>query len=656
MEKYFAEKSELGDLLDKIDDYYQQLDSIGHLRRIARSYAQYYGRGYDSKSDEIIAGGDAGEESRISINKYRTYLRSVLSLIISDRPAIKATPINTDYKNTASALVGEQVLDYYMKSKMLEDTIIKAMEKAVWSSEGFVMMQWDAEAGEFFSADPDHNNKAIMTGDIKYETYSADLVCRDIYQTNPDWYVVIDTANKWDLIARYPEHKDEILNSSDMIAGKYQYYSQAKRDTNNEDRVVFYTFFHKKTPAMPKGKMVLFTDKVKIMSTDLPYSEVPVYRVSAADLHGTNLGYTQGFDALGAQEVSDEIYSANVSNNITFSRQCITIPRNADMNFRDLAAGLSVIEVDTPEDARAIGAVQLTQSSPESYNMLDRMDKEMERITGINEVVKGEPGPNVRSGTSMALLSAQAIKFNSTLQQSYIKLIEDLGTATLVFLQDFAEMPRYAQVVDKSQRSYLKEFSKNDLLGVSRVQCEVVSSFSKSSAGRIEIANALLEKGMIKRPEQYISVINTGKLEPVIGAEQSELMNIQAENELMADSGSPEVILTDNHAMHIREHRTVLDNPESRTNPEVVQSVLAHIQEHINIWSQADPNVLAATGQMPMQAPPPPPPGAGPEGLPEAMNEGPQEPEAPNTGMPPLPEGATEEDVAAYEQMQPPSL
>jgi hypothetical protein len=285
----------------------------------------------------------------------------------------------------------------------------------------------------------------------------------------------------------------------------------------------------------------------------------------------------------------------------------------------------------------------------------------MGNMTGINEVVKGSPGPNVRSGNAMALLSAQAIKFNSTLQQAYIKLIEDAGTGTLRFLQEFAEFPRFAEIVDKSNRSYLKEFDKSALSGISRVQVEVVSALSKTQAGRIEIANNLLEQGLIKRPEQYIAVLTSGKLEPVIEAEQSELLNIRAENESLATGQPVPTILTDNHAIHIREHRTVLDNPDARQNQPTVETVLAHIQQHLDIWAQTNPNVLAATGQMPMQAPPPPEAPPPPDG-----NMGPPgDVVAPPTGttgdlpgqpsMPSLPENAAPEDLAAYEQGLPPA-
>jgi hypothetical protein len=648
--EYFALKCELSELLDKVDKFRKQLDRLGHAAKIARSFAQYYGRGYDARSDKLTASGEQGEESRISVNKYRSLLRYQLSIITSERPATHVTPINTDYQSVTSAIVGEQVLDYYMKAKDLENVLFDAIEKAVWSSEGYVGLSWATEDGEFFGVDPD-NQELIMSGDVKFTTYAANEVIRDIRQKHPQWYILTERVNKWDLAAKFPEKEQEILNSGIDGQSKPYGYGSLYSDGSDEDYVSLYTFYHKRSPALPEGRLVLFTDATKIIDMALPYQHMPVYRVAAADLHTTNLGYTQGFDLLALQEATDELYSATISNNINFSRQCIVLPRNADINYRDLTDGFAVIEVDA-EEAAAIRPLQLTNSAPETYSLIDRLDKEMEGLTGINEVVRGNPGPNVRAASAMALLSAQAIKYNSTLQQSYIKLIEDVCTSTLNFLKDFAVAPRFIEVVDKSQRSYLREFSKDDLSGISRVQVETVSALSKTQAGRIEIANNLLQNGMIKRPEQYIAVLTTGKLEPLIQAEQSELLNIQAENEALASGENPISLLTDNHALHIREHRTVLDNPDARKDPNVTNAALQHIQEHLDLWSSADPNVLMATGQAPMQMPMPPQDQGNMGVSPDTMGptQASETAGIPDVNAPGLPPTASPEDQAAFDQ------
>lgn len=650
---YWAIEPTLDELLGKITNYYERLSHTGQDQRLRRSYAQYYGYGYDAKSDQIIASGDMGEESRLSINTYRSMLRYQLSLTTSERPALHVAPINTDYDSMASALVGNDVLEYYMRAKNLERVLVDATEKAIWSGDGFVELSWNVHEGTFYEIDPD-TDEPVMTGDIEYRTYNSYDAIRDIFDVNQskNWIILRKSVNRYDLAEMYPEKRDEIVGlpqSNDRWLNRTLMYS----DYGDSDNVVLYTFYHKKSPALPEGKLIYFTENDILLSTALPYTDIPVYRIAPADIESTSLGYTQGFDILGLQEGQDELYSAVLSNNINFARQCVLIPRDADINYRDLAEGLSAIEYDA--ESGRIEALQLVNSSGETYKLIGQLQQEMAKLTGINEVIQGNPDANLRSGNALALVAAQAIKYNYNLQRSYARLIEDVGTATLVFLKDFAEAPRYIDIVGKSNRSYLKSFDKDDLQGVSRVHVEITSAISKTQAGRVEIANNLLQQNLIKRPEQYIAVLETGKLDPIIEAEQSELLNIKSENEELRGAAPVIAIATDNHALHIQEHKAVLDSPDARKNPAVVQTVLAHIEEHKQLWITSDPMLLIATKQQPPPVAPPDmggapiPEGGQPADMMAAPNNVEQMPGMPSPAEPPA--EAAPEDLQAYEQL-----
>jgi len=170
---------------------------------------------------------------------------------------------------------------------------------------------------------------------------------------------------------------------------------------------------------------------------------------------------------------------------------------------------------------------------------------------------------------------------------------------------------------------------------------------------------------MIKRPEQYISVLETGKLDPIMDKERTELLNIQSENEMLHKAEQPAALITDNHALHIREHTAVLNDPELRKMPEVVEAVLAHLQEHEMLWPQVPSSILMATGQQPAPAPVGPVPNdpnapTTPEGNTNAQAV--QSPEAQGSdvanmpSLPSVPEAAAPQDAQALEQMnlQPP--
>src|ERR1019366_9170402 len=108
----------------------------------------------------------------------------------------------------------------------------------------------------------------------------------------------------------------------------------------------------------------------------------------------------------------------------------------------------------------------------------------------------------------------------------------------------------------------------------------------------------------------------------------------------MIDGNSVIAILTDQHSLHIKEHKSVLADPDLRKDPELVSRTLAHIQEHINLLKTGDPQTLMMMGEKPLSPPqqqgPPPGPGGpppGPQGPPPPMGGHPGAPQGPRPGL-----------------------
>lgn len=652
---YFAINPTVDDLHKLVDNYFEALEATGWLGMIQKSNSYYYGRGKDGNAHSITPGGVAGELSELMANEYRTLLRQMLTLTTSERPAYDVRATNTDHKSESQAIVGEQVLEFYLRHKKLENLLKDACEKGLWSSEGFIGMRWDVTSGEVHSLDEEANQ--VMKGDIEYSTYNALQVIRDPFTTaqEPDWVIIVDYKNKYDIAAQYPEAESELMNTSLESSRETLMHGIPRGVKTN--KIPIFTFYHKKSPALPQGRWVYFTQDTILAEGPLPYEEIPVYRVTPGNVEHFCFGYTPGFDIMGLQEANDDLFSALLTNNRNYARQLIAVSKEANVNYRQLTEGASILELDVEDINNAVKPLQLTASSPETYKLLDSIKSRMQQYTGINEVIRGEPSPNLRSGNALALVSAQAVKFNSGLQQSYNILLEDVGTATLRFLKQFAKAPRFFRVVGLTNRAILSEFSSQDLEGVDRVDVQKASALTSTTAGRIEIADNLLQNGMLKRPEQYLTVLNTGNLDDLIGAERSEILNIKSENEMLQKGENPSAILTDNHMLHIREHRTVLDDPVARRDPEIVAAALEHLAEHKNLWMQTPPEYLMASGQQPSpsaqmaQQGPAPAPGGGDPMNPAALAPKDVADQVNQPSLPSLPKAADAVDTQAYNQL-----
>jgi hypothetical protein len=204
-----------------------------------------------------------------------------------------------------------------------------------------------------------------------------------------------------------------------------------------------------------------------------------------------------------------------------------------------------------------------------------------------------------------------AVQYMSGFQQSWAELLEDCGTAILKLLKTYAKTERMIAMAGKVNRGAMQSFTGSDLERVERVVVDVGNPMSKTTAGKLQMADQLLERGLIKTPQEYMNVMNAGTLEPLTEAPQAELDLIRQENERMMDGSQVQAIVGDSHVLHMQEHKALLSNPEVRLNSPIAAQVVAHIQEHMNLYKTQDPmwSMISGEPPPPPQAPMPPPPG-----------------------------------------------
>ena len=629
MDGYWAVKptGEIGEELKKrVDEYYTELQTSGYYNLIRKSYRAYYGITADFSSMFDVKGlraeGMQGELTKIMVNHYRNLITHLLVMTTAQRPAMEARATNSDYKSLSQAVLATGILDYYFREKKLEKYLKTACEYALVFGEGFVSARWDASIGEQYGVDPD-TGAIRYEGDLVFKNHSPLDVIRERYKewANQDWVICRIYKNKYDLIAKYPEFKDKIenLECRDTLFSKYS--STGRYTSAESDDVAVYEYYHRKSEAVPNGRHVIFLDAdIVLFDGPLPYRDIPLYRINPAELIGGPFGYSHTFDLLPLQEAVNLCHSTALSNISTFGVQNIKIPKGADINIEQISGGMNLIEID--EKLGTIEPLQLTATAAETYNYMDNLERKMEMLSGVNQVSRGDPQASLKSGAALALVAAQAVQFNSGLQQSYNMLVEDVGTGVINILRDYAKVPRVAMIAGKFNRPYMKEFSGDDLSQINRVVVDASSAIIKTTAGKVEMANQLLQAGMVKTPDEYITVVNTGRLDPMIEGHQSEMLNIKAENEKMREGIDPIVVITDDHKLHIMEHKAVLANPESREDPKVVGACTSHIMEHINQLRSADPELLTLLGQQSLgqqQQPGPAP------GVPGVMTPGPSQ-------------------------------
>lgn len=610
--KYFAaqdSKETADNILGKIDSWYNQLSSNNYLEKVRQSWAAYHGAYYNSElaGHEIVFGGEQGEIANIPINHIRNLGQIMLTLVTSTRPALQARSINSDYKSLTQTDLANGLLDYYMREKKMEVYLKRAVEYSISMGSGYIKMEWDATSGEILEYN-EITQTPIYEGDVKFSNLSPFDVVFDTTKedsSSHDWVVCRSYKNKFDIAAKFPEMNEEILSvqtKSDEI--KRRINVSAFDET---DDIAIFELFHKRTPCLPNGRYMMFIENSTVlMDTPMPYRNLPVFRISPSDILGTSYGYTVLFDLLPIQDAINSSYSNILTNQNAFAIQSILVPREANITLEQLSGGMNLIEYNSVQGGGKPEPINFTQTPPEVYKFIEMLEKSMEVISGISSVTRGQPEASLRSANALAMVQSQTLQFISGLQQSYIYLMEDVGSALITMLQDFAQAPRVAAIVGKSKRTFMKEFSGDDLNSINRVIVDVGNPLSRTTAGKIQIAESLLQMGLIKSPEQYFMILSTGELDVMTEGVEKELTLIRRENEIILDGGEVLALSTDDHPLHIKEHKNILSDPDLRKDPKLVKATLDHIREHIELNKTTDPNLLRILNIQPLQPDMPP--------------------------------------------------
>lgn len=591
-------------LLEKATDWTNILTSNGYLEKLKSCLGAYHGA-YFNDSHTISFAGEQGELAQLPVNHIRNLAQHMFVMTTASRPQMEARAANSDYKSSAQVTLANGLLDYYMREKRLERYINSAVEQSIVLGSGYVKVEWDATAGKIIEEDEELGEK-IYEGDIKFTNLSPFDVVFDVNRedSDHDWILVRTYKNKFDLAAKYPEYEEKIL-ALDVKNGANSYSSQIFRKVQS-DQVEVWTMYHKRSDAMPGGRELVFlSEEIVLSDTVLQYRRIPIFRMSPNNILGTAFGYSNLFDLLPLQEGINHLYSAIMSNNIAFATQNLFVESGANIDITNLGGGLNIIQ-----GSKQPVPLNLLGTSPETFQFLSILEGKMEQLSGINGVTRGTPDPaaNLRSGTSLALVQSMAIQFQNGLQQQYVQLIEDLGVAILEILQDNASSPRVASIVGINNKQYIVEFKGSDISDINRVIVDVGNPLARTTAGRVQMAEQMMQM----KPEefsfqQYVQVINTGRIDGMTSKIVDQENLIQQENEALTNGKKVKAMVWDDHKEHILHHRNVLNDLDIRNDDARASVVYDHLMEHIEFARNADPAVLTVTNQATLPQPTPPP-------------------------------------------------
>lgn len=644
-EIYFAARKTddlIKDLSGKVAHFDRFIEKHGYREKWQRSEDLYLGRHFSEDQVGMAEVADVGMDGEIkgyAVNHYRNLIQHRLALTTSQKPAYDPRAKNSDLKSLQQTRLARNILDDYLAEKRLGRDMLQCAERALVCGIGYVYMEWKHDLGRPIAPQPvidkatnqpklDDNGrpmmKVIYEGDVSACPKGPLDVIWDIrlkdWKSNK-WVIIEGVENKWDLAARYPEKANDILKLTPDANLRENLNKRGNRyfmgEDVSEDLIPTYKFYHIRTDAVRNGRYTYFlANNIALYDGPNPYQDknesyLPIRRLAPAELFDTGFGYTDAFDTMALQEVINTLYSTAFTNQQAFGVQMVHLPDGTTVSA-DQVKGMVFLKSPPGTEPKGIN---LTNTPAEIFKSIEMNEKAMEKLFGLNSTVRGDIDPNVKSGVALGRVQAMAIQYASNFQRGWAELNEDCGTMLLKFLRWFAKTDRMIALAGKRNKNAMLSFTGDDLDMIDRVTVDLGNPLSQTAGGRIELGDRLLDQGHITL-RQYFQILETGTVDPITEVDVAAEELISKENERFLEGKPNRVLVGDQHKAHVKSHKSLMDDPYLRErvsegDPSAIQvlnNIMMHIEEHINIEMSQPPFWFAVSGEQPPPPPPPPPP------------------------------------------------
>lgn len=646
-------------LVENISHRFRRVSSYminhGIMSRWVKSFNSYYGFYYpDSKS--IYGMGTAGVQGELTsvvINQYRNLIQHTLALFTQNKLSFDTIPLNSDVSGRNAAIVGNSLLEYTFEQSKYSTELYKMAETGLNLGTSFLFTTWDMNKN---FAGVDEDMKPVFGGELLLKSFTPMDVLLEPFKERfeeQEWICTREITNKFDLAARHPEMADDIYRLPRIADAQLvdPYF------ITDETHVWVYKFYHKASLALPFGRYTEFCSEKVILRDNQPnpYAHIdpktgfpilgtglPAVCFRPAIIYGSAWGHTVGFDLLPLQDMKNMLASTIASNQAVFGVQNLIVARGTNMDFSAMGEGLRVLEYDMNPDLGPSGGapavLELLKTPQELFSYNNKVDEEMEKLSGINGALRGTPPPQVSSGTAMALLTTQAQTFNTPVENVYIDCCQQVANNVLKIIATFMPETDLIELIGLKEDYAIPAFKAEELSKIQRVKVLTGNAMSKSPAGRLAMAQDMIQSGLIS-PAEYTEVAATGSIKNKTEDITALDALIQYENQQMMQGIEVPVTIVDNPLKHILGHTNLFNHPDIRKDPAKQQIIMKHMLEHQQNWvvlGKENPQLLAlitgspippdapadqqAAQQQPAQPPQGPSSAKKPEGPPQPPN------------------------------------
>lgn len=566
---------------------------------------------------------------RLISNKIRPIMRTELAKVTAQKPSVSVIPASDDDKDIFAARAGEQVWEETYQRKRIKNVMRRAMYWTLITGTGYVKDWWDPNA--ILPGNSGLTGDFCIMPETPFHVFVPDFQEEEI-ENQP--YLIHASAKSPEWVrANYKKLADDINPSTaaakDILDDSF--LNMIGSNQLSKDSVLCLELWAKPgaLKAIPDGGMVtILGDTVVQITEGLPYQhgEYPFTKFSHIPT-GKFYGESTITDLVPLQKEYNRTRSQIIeAKNRMAKPQLVAQEGSVDASKITTEPGQVIF---FRAGMQAPQPLPLQSLPPYVLDELNRVQMDMDDISGQHEVTKGRVPPGVSAATAISYLQEQDDSKLSHTIDSIEDGIEKIARHTLSHVNQYWDIPRIIKTVGDNGAFDAVTLKGADLAGNTDVRVEAGSALPQSKAAKQAFVMDLMKMGFVD-PAKGLQVLEIGGITKLYDELQTDIRQAQRENLRMQNLVQVAVNTWDNHALHIETHNNFRKSQAyENLDPQAQALFEYHVQMHQLVAAGGIPPVApgampnAMPGQMPQQDP---------TMDPNAQSSNPLQPEPPATG------------------------
>ncbi len=589
---------------DNRDRHYIQRSNLASYRGI--QYGPSSTRTGAYRDPEKLA---TNKLSKFTVNHLYDITETRIAQITRMKPAVDVLPATDEFTDKNAAKATSKLLKHLWYLNDVDALLRKMTKYKFIFGEGYLFVTWDPSKGDIHpdfvpgmelldeQGQPTGQivKEPVMTGDLQYDVEVPWRVlvepCQEFSECK--YLFRIKSVHVEDLKKDYPKHKEKLTATSDLSL----YDMEILETRKLKDHAVVYEFYHIKNKHCPEGAYIKFVDDVILEKGKHPFNhgKLPVIRLTDIDIPDMLHGISFYEQIKPIQNMHNNLSTMLAKNIYLMGHAKWVMPRGA-CKIESLGNDNTIVQYQGPV---APSLLQTSPNPPEAYRFRDSLKEEMEQVSGVSGVSRGQPPSGITAAVALQFLNEQESERANSHIAKHNTMIEQVARMSIAVAGDYYQPNdgRMIRIMGKDDAESVEAFDSANLSKSYDVRVKGGNALPEQKSARIQRIIELIQYKPDAIPnEQLVELLEFGNVEKFQSVLTEAVRSAEAENEEMLQGKAvSEPMEYEDQITHWRVHVQAIQKKsfKDKVPPAIQDAMIDHIETHeFQMIEQAKENPL----------------------------------------------------------------